>query len=150
MHIFCALSFQSLQNQITNSNHSWISVLQEYHKVFVNSRHRKTQAGRYTFPVNGDFDHKKIKLFTRIHILLTPFYKKKSIKYSCYISFKSDALAILIKTLAIIFRIIKNVSNSCVYNRHIFNPGITIWTNIRSIIFIGINLNAFRLVMFAN
>lgn len=78
MHIFCALSFQSLQNQITNSNHSWISVMQEYHKVFVNSRHRKTQAGRYTFPVNGDFDHKKIKLFTRIHILLTPFYKKKN------------------------------------------------------------------------
>lgn len=75
--------------------------------MFVNSRHRKIQARRYTFPVNGDFDHKKIKLFTRIHILLTPFYKKKCIKYSCYISFESDALAILTKTLAIILRIKK-------------------------------------------
>lgn len=125
MHIFCALSFQSLLNQITNSNHSWISVLQEYHKVFVNSRHRKTQAGRYTFPVNGEFDHKKIKLFTRIHILLTHFYKKKKrkkkIKYSCYISFKSDALAILIKTLAIILRIIKkNMFVIPVYTTAIF------------------------------
>lgn len=89
--------------------------------MFVNSRHRKTQAGRYTFPVNGDFDHKKIKLFTRIHILLTPFYKKKIIKYSCYISFKSDALAILIKTLAIILRIIKkNMLVIPVYTTAIF------------------------------
>lgn len=90
--------------------------------MFVNSRHRKTQAGRYTFPVNGDFDHKKIKLFTRIHILLTPFYKKKkSIKYPCYISFKSDALAILIKTLAIILRIIKkNMLVIPVYTTAIF------------------------------
>lgn len=96
-------------------------MLQEYHKVFVNSRHRKTQACRYTFPVNRDFDYKKIKLFTRIHILLTPFHKKKSIKYSCYISFKSDALAILIKTLAIILRIIKkNMFVIPVYTTAIF------------------------------
>lgn len=47
--------------------------MQEYHKVFVNSRHRKIQAGRYTFPVNGDFDHKKNKTIHQNSYFINPF-----------------------------------------------------------------------------